>query len=355
MVGEMSTSRHDVFQIKYFFNTLSTSYLKYTGEKLSFRLVVIDYSWASIHSILGSLNYEDPITYANRVLKLVNNEITIDTDNKTWIASCAAHTMHRFTKSIKKNLKMDKESYMFYSFCFSLLLNCKSLEEIKSYFSSLVIVSKSKFLNNSCKKEFEKLRTAIRTRPCANDIEKMLENSFNDIESKNQFFGCDNCFKNEISKTKEHIEEEELQEYEKSFIENFQEKESTKKLCKETELKKTKISIKEKSPFTIIFRNLYKNLENEMSKFDDFSLNSNTDNNYYQQNLIEFLLEKFMPYCFIWASFSLRGLSFSRITNGIVEKYNQFTKKGVPKNILPHRYLIDVSDVIKGILVSLFV
>ncbi|CAF1024447.1 unnamed protein product [Brachionus calyciflorus] len=176
----------------------------------------------------------------------------------------------------------------------------------------------------------------------------MLENSFNDVESKNQFFGCDNSFKNEISKTKEHIEEEELQEYEKSFIENFQDKESTKKLCKETELKKTKTSIKEKSPFTIIFRNLYKNLENEMSKFDDFSLNSNTDNNFYQQNLIEFLLEKFMPYCFIWASFSLRGLSFSRITNGIVEKYNQFTKKGVPKNILPHRYLLDVSDVIKG-------
>ena len=108
MVGEMSTSKHDVDQMRIFLNVIKSSYFKYTREKLVFRLIVIDYSWASVHAILSALNEEDVIQYANRVFSLLNGEITIESSEKSWLASCAAHTMHRFTKSISKNPKNNK-------------------------------------------------------------------------------------------------------------------------------------------------------------------------------------------------------------------------------------------------------
>ncbi|RNA06625.1 hypothetical protein BpHYR1_002505 [Brachionus plicatilis] len=62
MVAEYGTSRHDVFRI---------------SKPLYFRLIVIDYSWALIHSVLDELTKESPLDYAERVFNFAKDELNI--------------------------------------------------------------------------------------------------------------------------------------------------------------------------------------------------------------------------------------------------------------------------------------
>ena len=59
-------------------------------------------------------------------------------------------------------------------------------------------------------------------------------------------------------------------------------------------------------------------------------------------------MDKYLPYCYLWSSFGFSGLSFSRITNGIIEKYNEFRKSDSPADLLPHLYVSKNKDLING-------
>ncbi|CAF1137911.1 unnamed protein product [Brachionus calyciflorus] len=62
IVGEYITSQHDVLSISSFLTIFKDNYEKcYPNEILKFRLVCIDYSWASIHAVLKALNHETVI------------------------------------------------------------------------------------------------------------------------------------------------------------------------------------------------------------------------------------------------------------------------------------------------------
>ena len=50
--------------------------------------------------------------------------------------------------------------------------------------------------------------------------------------------------------------------------------------------------------------------------------------------------EKFMPYYFIWGSLVLRGTDWTRMSNGVLEKHQGFTKNDAPIDVLPHKHLI---------------
>ncbi|CAF1137681.1 unnamed protein product [Brachionus calyciflorus] len=142
----MCSSRHDVFQIKNYFKTLASAFSKYTKEKLHFQLIVIDYSWGSIHGILNSLNHEDPIEYAFRILRLIKGQSTEDDGLNSNLVSCAAHTMHRFTKSLGK-LQLDPQIFVFFCYCFSLMLNSTTEKEIKDIFFSIGVICLTKYTN----------------------------------------------------------------------------------------------------------------------------------------------------------------------------------------------------------------
>jgi hypothetical protein len=64
---------------------------------------------------------------------------------------------------------------------------------------------------------------------------------------------------------------------------------------------------------------------------------STIENDFFNPEIINHLLNAYMPYAFIWASFSCVNLSVSRLTNGLIENYNKYRKSGVPKMF----YLID--------------
>ena len=71
MVAELSTSRHDVQELQFYFETLKFSYEgKFDGQQLIFRMVVIDYSLVLIHGLLKSFNSETIQDYANRIYDL---------------------------------------------------------------------------------------------------------------------------------------------------------------------------------------------------------------------------------------------------------------------------------------------
>ena len=47
-------------------------------------------------------------------------------------------------------------------------------------------------------------------------------------------------------------------------------------------------------------------------------------------------------------SFSFSKFPFSRITNGIIEKYNEFRKSDTTSYFLPHIYVSKNKDLVKG-------
>ena len=78
MVAELSTDRHDTQEISIFLMQLKSMYQKFYGaSNLCFRLICLDYCWASIHSFLAILNQETIEEYAQRIFKLATGSISI--------------------------------------------------------------------------------------------------------------------------------------------------------------------------------------------------------------------------------------------------------------------------------------
>ena len=114
-VTEMVTSRHDTYSISEMFNLFIYNYNKmFPSDLLIFRLLISDFSWATMHAALCSFNSEDMTAYAMRVFLLSKHESGSDHPTKLWLVSCTAHTMNRFCKSITKKITFeDKECRIF--------------------------------------------------------------------------------------------------------------------------------------------------------------------------------------------------------------------------------------------------
>lgn len=91
-----------------------------------------------------------------------------------------------------------------------------------------------------------------------------------------------------------------------------------------------------KSPFTTIFKEI---LDAITIQCDDNL--SEATNDYFSPEFVNFLQDKFMPYCFIFSSFTLKDQPITRISNGLIENYNNYKKSSCEKNQLPHVYVND--------------
>ena len=67
----------------------------------------------------------------------------------------------------------------------------------------------------------------------------------------------------------------------------------------------TKETIKSRSKFPLIFQDIYNKV---IDSIDNESNETIINNSKYAPQVIIKLIENFMPYCFIWASFVLFGL-----------------------------------------------
>jgi hypothetical protein len=69
-IGEFTTSKHDAFAI-----TTCLYYLKFHLDKLmpglgQFRVIVLDYSWPSMHAAILTFNKWTVIEYAHHIFKV---------------------------------------------------------------------------------------------------------------------------------------------------------------------------------------------------------------------------------------------------------------------------------------------
>lgn len=141
-VTEMSTSRHDTFGISEMFNLFIYNYKTiFPTEARIFKLLICDFSWATIHAALLSFNREYILEYAARVFQLSKGLVSHDDPSRLWLVSCCAHTMHRLCLAIKRRLVFKEKEYRHFAInCFSLLLNCLSLPTCSEVFRLICIV-----------------------------------------------------------------------------------------------------------------------------------------------------------------------------------------------------------------------
>ena len=132
VINETTTSRHDTTRLGEMFNLLKANYKKIHGA-LKFRIIGMDLSWATIHASLEVLNMETIFDNCTRIFNYSNSTET--EFSKSYLASCCSHTMHRFSRGLKKHVKfLDKEHRTFACLCFSLLLNTLDLQTSKEIF-----------------------------------------------------------------------------------------------------------------------------------------------------------------------------------------------------------------------------
>ena len=161
----------------------------------------MDLSWATIHASLEMFNMETIDDYSKRIFEYASRKN--DDFSISFLASCCSHTMHRFTKGIKRNVKFDdKECRTFAILCFSLLLNTLDLQSSKDIFQLMCIV----FLNNKYSQNVQKAKyclyqsyllinlNVIYLRQClqdliaqrpeeASEIKKIIDDIFKEIDT----------------------------------------------------------------------------------------------------------------------------------------------------------------------------
>ena len=146
-IMETSSSQHDSPRISEMFLLLKNNYRKKFGVAPKFRILGMDLSWATIHSALEVLNGETVEEYAKRIYDYSTCNSSESTVNKTFLASCCSHTMHRFVRAIKRQVKfLEKEHKTFAVLCFSLLLDCLDLESAKDIFKLMSKINEHSFL-----------------------------------------------------------------------------------------------------------------------------------------------------------------------------------------------------------------
>lgn len=106
-------------------------------------------------------------------------------------------------------------------------------------------------------------------------------------------------------------------------------------------------SIKASSPFTAHFNEVLNSIKGNFN--NTFLINTNPLQN---EGYISFLTDQFMPYIFLWASFTLRGLEFEQktthLTDSSIENFIMCRKNLVPEPLMPAKYLTQVVYPILG-------
>ncbi len=110
-------------------------------------------------------------------------------------------------------------------------------------------------------------------------------------------------------------------------------------------------SLKSQSPFTIFFINIKNSTSETLSTISINSTGELNKNYFYCPEIISFLLDQYMPYCYIWASFALKGYGVTRMSNGLIENYNKYRKGGHLEQAHPSLYL---DDVVEGVEAHVF-
>ena len=171
LVGEYVTGDQSTASIENFLLFLSHAFYSRFEENLRFRIIVLDFCWATMQAVVHQFNRESVESYAHAVLEFSRapQEHLLELSKKrTFISSCAAHIMHRLARSIKP-LTSNSDILQLACFSFSLLLNSTELDMLKDIFNLIVIVFMSKERSPYLLEALSKLNDLINQRPSDKD------------------------------------------------------------------------------------------------------------------------------------------------------------------------------------------
>ena len=341
LLGETTTSSHDTESITKMLLTIQAAYgRRYPNDAKLCYMIVLDLAWASIHAAC-TLNRESFVDYNRRIFRLASGDQSAIMKDKFFLASCASHTMHRFTRAVrikkifnKKEFKNEDRDFAIH--VFSMMMNCVDLEAISKIFQLLCICLTREYCDEETETAREALVSLINNKPnLSDDIKKRIDKIFN---NKTEDSGDTEPKTQETSDTEDSDTDDKADQFETTFFLNPVKTGVNKK------------TLKTESPFTKHFEDIRKNAET----YSPASKSTPTKNPLFNPAYIDFLMNQFMPYCGVWAGFCFvnmtdeDGNALTRITNGIIEKFWSYRKKNIPQALTPVNYSNKTLDKTRG-------
>ena len=231
-------------------------------------------------------------------------------------------------------------------------------------YKQLCYVFLSPNMNRNSISALEAIEELINKRPSDKET---IQKVCNDLFDENEVDDDDNeakDYKNNEEEEDEDIIDVDEDKYcyfkdDESDAEDNNQTNEDMKIDKEKKKQKKKVlnTLKSKSPFMKHFIKIKDDVKvslDDLMEADDDE--EEEENDFYCPEVIQHLENKYLPYCFLWASFTLKNLSLqiTRFTNGTIEK--KFgTRKSRSKNFMklnPAQYAIDSEEYSCGLAVQ---
>jgi hypothetical protein len=135
-----------------------------------FKVIVTDFSWALIKSVLNSFNNLTVLEYLDVTFKFLDEGADIFRFSLVFI--CCAHFMKLITNQIKaKIFPQNKCNELKQSIkkCFALMIDATSFDELKKIFVAFVFVIESPTLNDCVTNHFDFIAKRTFQNPAVED------------------------------------------------------------------------------------------------------------------------------------------------------------------------------------------
>ena len=166
-MAEFVTTSHTHISISSYFFLVKKYFEKYMKRNASFifaPVMVTDFSWTLISSIIEAFNSMTVIQYLKYCFEILVHKKDSST-LKTIIYLCAAHFIKLVVKKVKKTEPhLNHEVKKCFVYCFSLLQNSTSLIEFEDSFINIVKMFNSPTINTTSSNSINILRNRIRNR-----------------------------------------------------------------------------------------------------------------------------------------------------------------------------------------------
>lgn len=282
---EMITSEHDITSLSNLLKQYRAFVFSIEQKWPYFDAIVVDWSWASMHSILREWNHTDINVYLNDAYLYLTKGTRMPP--MTLLLSCCAHIMHRVSRTVDSDFPRLQHNKGLVMEIMGLMIMIRKLEEMDTLFAFICDVFLEKD-RGKCKERIESFLT-----------ERKIENT-------------------KMAKLMENFEvPQQNEETEMSWGEFAR-------------LFKKNPSICAKSPF---YRRYYLLVEEKKDQMHSDATLKITNGLYFPQ-FIHYLLTTFMAYCPLWTAMMMDLLDreISRISNVYAESHMRTYKYWVLEN-----------------------
>lgn len=257
-VADMITSSHDTFSISTFLNNFILSAARHVKLSNSFlfntsvcQLVVTDFSWAIIHSVLRSLVGTDIDHYLQTMFDALINDKKVD---MCLLFICSNHFIHNTSRQLrKKHPKISKQDFQDFMQMLVFLMYTENFTAFLKVFDNMCII-----LITDCNDKKIQLSKDI--------LAWTVNTVYEDAEHAN-----------EPESSNEVTSETDLSKEQKT--------DSSKE-------QKTELTIRGRSPFANFFKSRFEKIHNK-----------NEHCNIKQKELLDYLLNHIMPLAPLWGHF----------------------------------------------------